>query len=159
MAQTSDGIHEMIQIQKISHLFWMWGLMNNFPSKNGSMSIFFKALLAGLTNQHDISDFFAVTPLFNSFNCCHTLPLLPWSPRYLRAPNNVCNPPGFFFFKKNWLQYLFRFDRFLPTITTRWRETCGQKGTMMNEWWWFPWFHHRSRAGARVALSVCSPSL
>ena len=27
------------------------------------MSNFFKALLAGLTNQHDISDSFAVTPL------------------------------------------------------------------------------------------------
>ena len=62
-AQTSNGIHEMIQIQKISHLFWVWGLMHNFPSKNGPMSIFFKALLAGLTNQRNISDSFAVTPL------------------------------------------------------------------------------------------------
>ena len=63
VAQTSNGIHEMIEIQKISHLFWVWGLMRDFPSKNGPMSIFFKALLAGLTNQHDISDSFAVTPL------------------------------------------------------------------------------------------------
>ena len=37
--------------------------MCDFPSKNGPMSIFFKALLAGLTNQRDISDSFAVTPL------------------------------------------------------------------------------------------------
>ena len=29
----------------------------------GLCQIFFKALLAGLTNQHDISDSFAVTPL------------------------------------------------------------------------------------------------
>ena len=37
--------------------------MCDFPSKNGPMSNFFKTLLAGLTNQHDISDSFAVTPL------------------------------------------------------------------------------------------------
>ena len=37
--------------------------MCDFPSKNGPISKFLKALLAGLTNQHDISDSFAVNPL------------------------------------------------------------------------------------------------
>ena len=64
----------------------------------------FKALLAGLTNQHDISDFFAVTPLetkiFHSapFSMTKSLffiqPLLPTMPRvtipaYMACLNNV----------------------------------------------------------------------
>ena len=38
-----------------------------FHPKMGLCQIFFKALLAGLTNQHDISDSFAVTPLGSMF--------------------------------------------------------------------------------------------
>ena len=38
----------------------LWVLTHNFSSQKSNI---FKALWAGLTNQHDISDSFAVTPL------------------------------------------------------------------------------------------------